>query len=122
MYIQANIGRNSKNVPMSDSAWQKFQTDTRRAIMAAIYGPNPALPILHLQSQFQFHTGIGEWDGVTEESAHISVYFDTKPGQVNAAKVTEHMRDRLADLARAYGQDAIAFMVTDSTLALATDD
>lgn len=138
MFIQANIGRNvstpawqrapkpgPKNPnpnhaivePMSDTAWANFQEDVRDAIIIAIYAPHPDLEGQGLRDQFQFHTGMGEWEGVAEESAHVSLYFDAKPGKINASAVHEHLSDRLADLAREYGQDAIAFVVTDSHLA-----
>lgn len=120
MYIQASIGRNVANVPMGDTAWERFREDTRDAILIAIYATHPDLPGLRLQSQFQFHAGQGEWGGVKEESMHVSVYFEwpVGVGRANEAAIVEDLNDRLVEVAREYGQDAIAFVVTDSHLAL----
>lgn len=116
MYIQANIGRNAGPGPMGDTMWETFQRAVRYAIADTIDETTDVVGH-YLLGQFQIHTGMGEWEGVAEESAHVSIYFDTRPGQVNAARVHEHLRDALADLAKVYSQDAIAFIVTDSHLA-----
>lgn len=127
MFIQANIGRNftvtATNGPatatnaMKPVVWEMFQGDVKDEIFLAVHDVNIEVSIGIEREDFQVHTGTGEWEGVKEESAHVSVYFDTKPGQVNAARLQEHLSDRLAALAREYGQDAIAFMITDSHLA-----
>ena len=121
MYIQANIGRNiTTNLgvrPMGDIAWETFQKDVKDEIFLAVHDVDIPTAIEIEFEDFQVHTGMGEWQGVKEESAHVSVYFDTKPMQIFAARVHEHLSDRLAALAREYGQDAIAFVVTDSHLA-----
>jgi hypothetical protein len=125
MYIQANIGRNAANVPMSDTAWENFQNDVRDEILTAVW---EWLGVDIKPGDFQVHTGMGEWDGVPEESAHASVYFDTDTSAValyreggkwtsRKDKVTQALETRLSRLAFAYGQDAIAFIVTDSHLA-----
>lgn len=117
MYIQASIGRNVGTEPMADAVWHVFKQDTREALFLSVHDVDIAVAVGIEWEDLQVHTGIGEWDGVKEESAHVSVYFDTKPGQVNAARLHEHLSDRLVALAREYGQDAIAFIVTDSHLA-----
>lgn len=128
MYIQANIGRNANGVnrttnepnavPMSDTAWANFQQDVKEEILSALWEANMPADVVSL-SDFQVHTGMGEWDGVPEESAHVSVYFDSNgtgvPFMMESIKA--NLDQRLSYLAFQYGQDAIAFVVTDSHLA-----
>lgn len=117
MYLQASIGRNVGTKPVEADVWHAFQQDTREALFLSVHDVDIEVAVGIKWEDLQVHTGMGEWDGVKEESAHISVYFDTKPGQINAARLHEHLADRLVALARYYDQDAIAFIVTDSHLA-----
>lgn len=132
MYIQANIGRNMETGPMSERIWGEFQTATMDAIMDAIMEALPesewpeflvAANGYHRAgdeySAFETHTGSGTWDGVTEESAHVSVFFDTRA--FRTAPVTRALQTGLEVLAKVWHQEAIAFLVTDSTLAMATE-
>lgn len=116
MYIQANIGRNASNVPMSETAWATFQQDVKEEIVTAIYQATSAQG-LGLMPLFQVHTGEGEWEGVKEESAHVSIYFDHPWEDAEFADIAHALEDRLSNLAHAYGQDAIAFVVANSHLA-----
>lgn len=123
MYIQASIGRNVGTAPMSDTAWSNFQNDVRDEILTAVW---EWLGVDIKPGDFQVHTGMGEWDGVPEESAHVSVYFDHDGHRYDDSLGTWHDRrpqvrkeldQRLSYLAFQYGQDAIAFVVTGSHLA-----
>lgn len=91
--IQASVGRNIGDEPMSARDWSRFLNDVSDALRAQ--GERP-----------EVHMGQGTWDGVTEESAHLTFYRDTHPENVRAIMI------RLADLARNYGQDAIGLVIS----------
>lgn len=92
-YVQVNIGRNVGDEPMPNNLWIQFQQDVAEAIAyATVIGGMQAV---------QVHTGKGEWNGVEEESAHLSTFAD-----VDLFK----LRTELARLKRAYKQDAIALI------------
>lgn len=105
-YVQVNIGRNIPAVmpdgspdpqgeqrPMPDERWGAFIGQVAVAIAdATAFGG--------LQD-VQVHTGKGEWNGVEEESAHLSTFAD-----VDLFK----LRTELARLKREYQQDAIALI------------
>lgn len=132
MYIQANIGRNitvtatngpaTATKPMDIRVWEKFQADTA-LVIRQVLSDELSTP---LDNDTQTHTGMGEWDGVPEESAHVSIYLD-HDGRAwddfggrwydRMPDVRNSLSRRLGDLAHRYGQDAIAFIVTDSHLA-----
>lgn len=132
MFIQISIGRNIAQPDgtvgaMHWSLWDVFQNDTVAALLTAV---NDA--VNHRRThrinagQVETHRGTGTWDGVTEESAHLSLFIDHDGRAYNG--ITNEWRDlkpeirdslaaHLRDLAQEYGQDAIAFVVTDSHLA-----
>lgn len=96
--IQASIGRNIGSEPMSARDWTRFLNDVADAIRTHDESP-----------EVQF--GTGTWEGVTEESARITVYRDEiDPGEVTT------IANRLATLAGRYGQDAIGLAVTHPLL------
>jgi hypothetical protein len=141
MYIQVNVGRNfttsrGEGRTHLDRTWADFKNDVKAVILQAVnatvnYQPSA---VAHA-SQIEVHTGSGTWDGVTEESAHVSLFHDVEldmfallvggksidfaPGNVTTPTemVTFLLSANLPSLAAAYGQDAIAFIVTDSHLA-----
>ena len=115
MYIQANIGRNIDNHPMTDLSWETFRTATISAIISAAHDAG----ILLGRGDFQVHIGTGEWQGVPEESAHVSIYYARPVSSRTVDTVRESLGEQLPFLAGSYGQDAIAFIVTDSHLATA---
>jgi hypothetical protein len=144
MYIQANIGRNVTmhealtnevvgTEPMSDYLWNAFQEATKEAIVRAIVRalPENAWPGHPATDTFEVHTGTGTWEGHTEESAHVSLYFEHDghtwtsgvPGGQGWHDVKPALRlaldDSLTRLAHQWGQEAIAYLVTDSALAMA---
>jgi len=123
MYIQANIGRNvtdkrdGSTLTLSDTAWTHFQNDVKQEVYLSVKHVLGSSVTLHI-ADFQVHTGMGEWEGVQEESAHVSIYFDANdPTVVSELEVRGNLAKRLSYLAFQYGQDAIAFVVTDSHLA-----
>jgi hypothetical protein len=141
MYIQANIGRNVTNAfhvippsdsdaahPMSDYLWGVFQDMTKRAIRRAMVRALPESFDLRdvTVDSFETHTGIGSWEGQTEESAHVSIYLDhdghtfDNTGWHNYQPALRLALDHeLSRLAHQWDQEAIAYLVTDSGLAMA---
>lgn len=93
--IQASIGRNIGNVPMSSRDWSRFLNDVSDAIR--VQGESP-----------EIHTGVGTWEGIREESAHLTFYRDEMPS--NGDRTT--MVLSLSRLATKYGQDAIGLTVS----------
>ena len=120
MFIQVSIGRNDSNGRMDAAHWNHFQRDVKDAIVIAVYAPHPTLEGLRLEPRIETHYGEGEWEGVKEESAHLSLYFPTPPG-VAAHRVRAALEDDLSRLAYDYDQDAIAYVVaTEGEHGLAT--
>ena len=98
-YAQLNIGRNIGGKPMSDKRWQDFILRASSALSIAARGGDNDL--VALVDNCEVHLGTGEWQGVAEESAHISLY--------NAdgfyALLLEIMAGKLADM---FDQDLVA--------------
>lgn len=121
MFIQVTIGRNVGNEPMDDTQWRRFQQDVRDVIATAVYAEmrdriGARFPFADIET----HYGEGEWDGVKEESAHLSLYFPT-PAGVAAHRVRSMLDADLGTLAYDYDQDAIAYVVaTEGEHGLAT--
>lgn len=106
-YAQANIGRNVGDIPMTEARWMEFQhAVAMRMGIAAMgkdgkpSGPDLSIAVAH---DCQFHYGRGMWDGVPEDSAHISIFWE--PGLD-----IDQLRGMLKSLAHKYGQDAIALI------------
>lgn len=106
MYIQVNIGRNYGKsavgpwygTPMPLELWDEFVTD-----------------VLNILDQYREHSdmgdedpvvhrGTGVWDGVREDSAHISLFHE-------GGFDLDGIRGQLRRLKNEYGQDAIALIV-----------
>ena len=101
-YVQINIGRNIETkgmglMAMSAADWQEFQDDMANALLqfreCSDMGSGPV----------QIHKGIGEWDGIAEESAHISLFHD-------GGFDLDNLKEYLSGQRSYYGQDAIAFI------------
>jgi hypothetical protein len=102
--VMVSIGRNVGNTPLSDRDWTFFLNDAADVIRRQF-------------EDAEFHFGKGVWDGISEDSVHITVYRES---------VTEGMRyayrEGLSRLARHYGQDAIALTISEPELISAKDD
>ena len=92
---------------MSDERWMEFQyaVSLRMGIAAMGKDGKPSGPDLSIAvaHDCQLHYGRGMWDGVPEDSAHISIFWE--PGLD-----VEQLRAMLKSLARRFGQDAIALI------------
>jgi len=111
----ATIGRNFspthplpglQNKPMTLSAWARFVEDVQAEMVKylQVWQVEPVT--------VEIHRGTGVWDGVTEDSAKITVLRNDYAD----ADYLRELRQVLSFLAREYGQDAIAFTVGTSEL------
>ena len=103
---QASIGRNTKaGEPMRKSEWIRFVNSVSDA-MGTLFpaGSGNAKP--------EIHYGTGVWNGVSEDSAIVTVRLDS------AANVTRlrELHGWLAADAHNHGQDAIGFLIGESIL------
>lgn len=97
--ITVSIGRNVGTEPLSDPTWRTFRTTVGNVVATwceTIYVSDAGC--------------VGHWDGVDEESR-------TWVGEWAGYGEPNLLIDRLAEVARVYGQDAIA--VTTGTTVLA---
>lgn len=96
MYIHIiTIGRNIGTDPMTDVAWSTFQADMQDILA----GEAPHWEILST------HTGEGEWDGIPEDSAIITMVHSKPLSPKNLMSI----RGKIAYKCREYKQEAIAF-------------
>lgn len=98
--VTVTIGRNVSDKPMRYNLWADFQT--------AIYG----LVRDHFAPSITFgpFTGLGEWEGDTEESS-VLIAVTSYPGDPAA------FSERLSAIARWFGQDAVAWSYGPNLLA-----
>lgn len=96
--VQASIGRNIGSEPLSRSDWVHFINDVSDAIREQNEKP-------------EFHFGTGVWEGISEDSAHITVYRANITDEYRYA-----IRQNLARIAFTYGQEAIALTISESEL------
>ena len=102
-YAQLNIGRNVGNVPMDDKRWEWFVSAAQSVLMGAQH----RIPCGHgdaLRTEVHLHLGAGVWGGVAEESAHVSLYWETG---MDADYITE----QAGVMARMFDQDAVAVIL-----------
>lgn len=127
--VEYRMGRNVKGVPMSDALWAEFVAEAReyleaaaefyKAQMADVYG-------LEGIAWVETHFGRGEWDGVVEESAVVTLYTDTDVAEFAGhladldlpnAPTYEDIMFQGEYLAREFEQDAVGVVFGHSTLA-----
>lgn len=99
--ITVTIGRNVGSTPMNRKKWSNF-IDCVQEVFAAIT-PDP--------SWIELHLGSGTWEGVTEDSAKVTLLI----GDLNQDDL-DYLRVNLRRLARMFKQDAIALVVAESQL------
>ena len=106
-YVQVNIGRNINDEPMNDYVWEMFIGKVRRAIADTVTGWATAHKFIETLNSVEIHRGSGTWDGIVEESAHISLVMDRDLWDVEL----DMLRTKLRELKRDYDQDSIALIV-----------
>lgn len=105
-YAQLNIGRNMGAEPMDSTLWLAFIQQASHALAHAA-GEHRMADAERWQARIkevQVHSGTGDWDGVPEDSAHVSLFA---PDGIDVDK----LRELAAILAAHYGQEAIALIV-----------
>lgn len=117
MYIQVNIGRNF--VPdrynptggvLSDLEWGQFKNDIVDNLVAIVLGESDDISrenwdkVLNL---VEVHNGQGSYDGVAEESCHISLFV---PGGLSEKSLSDFRR-YLFNLKKEYSQGTIALII-----------
>lgn len=105
MYIQVNIGRNfvknrhnEHGGELSELDWTLFQEDVANILDQ--YREHSDMG----DDMPQVHIGTGVWDGLTEDSAHISLYHE-------GGFDLDGIREQLYRLKSQYSQAAIALIV-----------
>ena len=107
----ATIGRNVGATPMSDLDWALFQSNVLDIMIVAgrrhVDTSDPDVWAVE-----SWTSGAGGWHGVREESVH----FQLRSAEAIDPYVVWFMIDGLADQARQFKQDAIAFSSGESIL------
>lgn len=98
MYIQVNIGRNVRNMPMAEKFWNEFQDDVVNILESLKEHSDMGHEVPEI------HLGTGVWDGRVEESAKISLYHE-------GGFDLDAIREELRRLKREYLQDNIALII-----------
>lgn len=92
IYVQLNIGRNIDGKAMSPDHWHQFVTAASNVLINSTGS-----------GVTERHYGTGEWDGVTAESAHISILTDSLNMTLLTAGVEQLKED--------YEQESIALVI-----------
>lgn len=101
MYVQINAGRNQGSTPMSLSTWIRFQAELISVVSDTF-----------LTDAIEIHYGQGTWEGVSEESVHVSHVSTEDFHNVVSAETYRQLDDRIFELKRIYCQDEIAVIVS----------
>ena len=121
MYIQINVGRNyTTSTGTQDThdlfTWDVFTQTVQRDLNNAVSRYLSDYPGVY-SAPAEIHLGTGSWADQPEESAHISLFcgaIDTLSFQDSRAY--RELVGALETRAIEYGQDAIALLLTESTL------
>lgn len=117
MYIQVNIGRsyepdrfNPVGGTLSDLDWGEFKNDIVDNLVATVLSEAVNVSEDHWQEildQVEIHNGQGEWDGIAEESCHISIFV---PNELSEKSLGDFRR-YLFNLKSEYSQGTIVLLV-----------
>jgi len=105
--ITATVGRNVNGTPLPQERWDALKTRVLTALTYATTG----------KGKTETHYGVGAWDGVTEESVKIARYGTA--WRRSSDFITEGfgwLRAELVEIARQFGQEAIALVVGEGEL------
>ena len=112
--VTVTIGRNVKATPLSTDEWATFVNRAKDSLVAF------ESQINGLDSTWtETHFGTGTWDGVPEDSAKVTLFYETATGTFTSGEEQEaedELRQTLAALATRFGQDAIALNFGHSVL------
>lgn len=117
MYIQVNIGRNfvaDRHNPvggvLSDLDWGEFKKDIVNNLVAIVLNESDDISQDNwdkVLSQVEVHNGQGSYDGIPEESCHISMFVQ---GGLTEKSLGDFRR-YLFNLKKEYSQGTIALIV-----------
>lgn len=117
MYIQINIGRNfvpNRHNPtggvLSDLDWGEFKNDIVDNLVAIVLNESDDISQDNWQKvldQVEIHNGQGSYNGIPEESCHISLYVH---GELTEESLGD-LRSYLFNLKKEYSQGSIALIV-----------
>lgn len=117
MYIQVNIGRNfmpdrfnPTGGTLSDLDWFEFKNDIVDNLVATVLTDSADVSQENwdkVLSQVEIHNGQGSYDGITEESCHISIFV---PGELTEKSLSD-FRSYLFNLKKEYSQGTIALLI-----------
>lgn len=107
--ITVTIGRNIGDKPMPQDDWDWFQRQTHAALKSAV----PSILFIDR------HEGVGEWEGVKEESVKFTAIYDRDSDSLPKVSI---LAKRLARLAHTFGQDGIALSEGTSYVVPAADN
>jgi hypothetical protein len=100
-FVAATIGRNVKDKPMDPILWEQFKSELRQVMKE------------FAAREWEFTqelSGVGEWDGISEENYRFEMYFQTGAETHNM----EGLKDILRTLGHLYQQDGIALLAGES--------
>lgn len=99
--------------PMTLTTWETFKDDVAEALRVAIEKTRETDGYMWPEGTdfwVEAHHGKGIWQGVEEESTKVTVLSDEPITHLH------WLRQELTELAREYGQDAIALTIGESEL------
>ena len=102
--LHVTIGRNVNGKPMSDDEWTMFVRMVGTGVFMSQDIAENAKPTLE-----ETHYGMGEWNGISEESAIISLITDNPLNE-------KMLKDWLIHMKHEFHQDAIAYQYAESEL------
>ena len=105
-YAQLNIGRGvgDDGTTMAADVWERFIGACGDALAYAARDLAAGVTRTDMRGRVEEHRGSGVWEGVREDSAHVSLFSEHG---INVGT----LRELAAELAHDYGQDAIALIV-----------
>ncbi len=106
-YAQLNIGRNVGSEPMPHAQWAWFVGSAQNALAEASRVASDAWA---KPCDTQVMYGRGEWQGMGEDAAYVSLYWEDG---IDVA----HLREQAAIMASMFDQDAIALVVGSELIA-----
>lgn len=117
MYIQVNIGRNfvadrfnPTGGVLSDLEWGRFKNDIVDNLVATVLSDSDDISRDNWErvlNQVEVHNGQGSYDGIPEESCHISLFVH---GGLSEKSLGDFRR-YLFNLKKEYSQGTIALIV-----------
>lgn len=117
MYIQVNIGRNyvadrfnPVGGTLPDLQWEEFKYEIENTLVATVVADSAYVTQENwdkVLGQVEVHNGQGSYDGIAEESCHISIFV---PGGLSKKSLGDFRR-YLFNLKKEYSQSTIGLII-----------